>query len=374
MQIVVNSGFLSEIYPGEYINFLCKTFERITKNHPEHHFIFLCERQNTGLFAFGNNVKTEVIKHHIANPLLWKYWYDVRVPIILRKYKADVLITTSGFCSLTAKVPQCMIIQDLAFLHSPSFFTKTKHLFYKRYTGKFIEKAKRIVTFSAFSKLDIVNSYGITDTKIDTVYNGVNEIFKPVNEAIKKEIKEKYTGGKDFFLYSGAIHPSKNLTNLLKAFSIFKKRQQSNMKLLLCSKLTSGYKSFTQSLHTYKYRAAVVLLQNTGETEMAKLTASAYALVYPVYFDSFSAPVMEAMQCKVPVITSVNSPMQEITGDAALYADPGNYNAIAEQLIRLYKDENSRNELINKGEIVVRQYNWDKTADLLWLTIQKTIQ
>ena len=145
------------------------------------------------------------------------------------------------------------------------------------------------------------------------------------------------------------------------------------MKLLLCGKLMPAYKSFTQSLHTYKYRTDVVHLENIEEPGMAKLTASAYALVYPVFFDGFSAPVIEAMQCKVPVITSVNSSMQEIAGDAALYADPGSYYTLAELLMRLYKDENLRDELIKKGEIIAYQYNWDKTADLLWHSIQKTV-
>ena len=128
-----------------------------------------------------------------------------------------------------------------------------------------------------------------------------------------------------------------------------------------------------QNLHTYKYKADVVHLENIGEPETAKLMASAYALVYPVFFDGFSAPVIEAMRCKVPVITSVNSSMQEIAGDAALYADPENYHTIAALLMRIYKDENGRNELIKKGEIVAQQYNWDKTADLFWHSIQKTV-
>ena len=85
-------------------------------------------------------------------------------------------------------------------------------------------------------------------------------------------------------------------------------------------------------------------------------------------------PVLEAMQCNVPVITSINSSMQEIAKDGALYAEAGSHTDIAEKMMLLYKDENLRKELIQKGREVVQQYSWDKTADLLWQSILKAIQ
>jgi len=128
-----------------------------------------------------------------------------------------------------------------------------------------------------------------------------------------------------------------------------------------------------KSLETYKYRDDVVLLNYLEESELVKITASAYAVVYPSLFEGFGVPVLEAMQCEVPVITSTTSAMQEIAGDAALYADAENYNDLAEKMMRLYKDESLRSELIQKGKNIARLYSWDRTAGLLWETMQKAL-
>ena len=106
---------------------------------------------------------------------------------------------------------------------------------------------------------------------------------------------------------------------------------------------------------------------------LTRLTASAYALIYPSFFEGFGVPVLEAMECEVPVITSTGSSMQEIAGDAALYADPGNYIELADKMMHLYKDEMLRASLLQKASTVVSQYTWDKTARLLWQAIQKAI-
>jgi glycosyltransferase involved in cell wall biosynthesis len=116
-----------------------------------------------------------------------------------------------------------------------------------------------------------------------------------------------------------------------------------------------------------------VLTGYLDETEMAAITAAAYALVYPSLHEGFGVPVLEAMRCDVPVITSSGTSMQEIAGEAALFSDPNDHLAIAENMMRLYKDERLRNQLIEKGRIVAASYSWEKTAELLWQCITKAI-
>ncbi len=371
MRIAVNTRFLLNDYMEGYGYFVYETFRRITNDHPEHEFIFIFDRPVDKRYVFGKNVKPVVAGPPARHPLLWKFWYDVKVPAVLRKYKADVFVSCDGFCSLTTKVPQCMVIHDLAFLHFPAFYKISHAAFYKRYTPKFFKKAGSIVTVSEFSKQDILSQYHTASSGINVVYNAARETFHPLSEEAKETTKERYTAGKEYFLYAGAIHPRKNLINLLKAFSVFKKRQQSNMKLLLAGRLAWKYESFLEQLKTYKYRDDVVMTGYLEEKELVKVTGSAYALVYPSLLEGFGVPVLEAMGCHVPVITSVNSAMQEIAKEAALYADPGNYNDIADKMMLLYKDENLRKRLIKKGSEIVTLYSWDKTAALLWQSILK---
>ena len=372
MVIAVNTRFLLGDYLEGYGNFIYETFKRITKNNPEHQFIFIFDRPYEEHFILGENVKAVVTRPAARHPLLWKIWYDISVPAVLRKHKADIFVSCDGFCSLRTKVQQCLVVHDLAFLHYPSFNIKSHLLFYKRYMPAFLRKATFIATVSEFSKRDIMLQYKTQAAKIDIVYNGVKEIFQPLKEEVKVATKNKYTEGKEYFVYAGSIHPRKNLMKLLKAFSVFKKRQQTNMKLVLAGRLAWKYESFKENLKSYKYRNDVIMTGYTPQKELVNIIGSAYGMVYPSLFEGFGVPVLEAMQCDVPVITSVNSAMQEIAKDAALFVDPENSADIAEKMMMLYKDEKLRKELIEKGKKVACKYDWDKTAELLWQTILKT--
>lgn len=374
MNIAVNTRFLLKDYLEGYGYFIYETFKRITAAHPEHEFIFIFDRPYDERFVFGPNVKAVVTGPPARHPLLWKLWYDIKVPVLLRKYKADVFVSCDGFCSLGTKVPQCLVLHDLAFLHYPSFIPKSHLLYYKRYTPKMLAKAKVIATVSAFSKKDITSQYGTAADKINIVYSAAKEIFQPITNEEKQAARTKYTGGKEYFVYTGAIHPRKNLVNLLKAFSLFKKRQQSSMKLVLTGRLAWKYDSFVKNLKTYKYRDDVVMTGYVNEEEIRKLVGAAYTMVYPSLFEGFGVPVLEAMQCDVPVITSLNSSMQEIANEAALYAEPESPADIAEKMMLLYKDEKLRGQLIEKGRVTVKQYSWEQSAERLWQSIEKAIQ
>ena len=369
MIIAVNTRFLLAGYLEGYGYFIHECFKRITHDHPEHQFIFIFDRPFDPRFIYEKNVTPVVIGPPARHPVLWKWWYDVKIPQVLKKYKADIFVSADGFCSLTTSVPQCLVIHDLAFLHHPAFIKKSHLIFYKRYTPRFLKKAGSIATVSAFTKADIHQRYKIDNEKISVVYNAAKPTFNPLTENLKSNVKLKYTEGKEFFLYSGAIHPRKNLLNLLKGFSLFKKRLKSNFKLVIAGRLAWKYESFLKDLETYKYRHDVILTGYLPEEELVSLTASAYALVYPSLLEGFGVPVLEAMQSGVPVITSARSAMEEIAGDAALYADVTTPFDIGEKMMNLYKDENQRDMLIQKGLQKAGEYSWQKTSTLLWQSI-----
>jgi glycosyltransferase involved in cell wall biosynthesis len=266
------------------------------------------------------------------------------------------------------------VVHDLGFLHYAEGYEKSHLFYYKRYTPLFLKKAKSIATVSHFSKNDIIKTYNTPEEKISVVFNGIKDVFQPLAYEAQAVVKETYTEGKEYFIYVGAIHPRKNLVHLLKAFSFFKKRQKSNMKLVLAGRLAWKNDAFLELLKTYKYRNDVVLLHYVeDETALAQLVASAYAMVYPSLFEGFGVPVVEAMRCGVPVLTSKGSAMEEISQGAALYFDPANMAHIAEQLMLIYKDERLRAQLIEQGTTVAQQYTWQATTAALWDCINRAV-
>lgn len=353
-------------------NFMLETFQRIAQAHLEHRFIFITNKIFKPDF-FSENVITEIIVYETRKPLQWLIWQNIKIPKILKKHKADILL--SGKISARfIKIPQILIAPDLSFIHQPSFLKKKERFFFKKFTPGFLKKASSVIVFSLFEKEDILRHYKIDSRKIEVIYNGIDENIQPVTFEDRETIKEKYAGGNEFFIYSGIISPQKNIKNLLKAFSAFKKRQRSNMQLIIAGKPGRNYKEFEESLALYKFKKEVRLLENLPSEEILKISASAWAMVYPSIYENSVNSLMEAMKSGVPVITSSRGAMQEIFGEAALYFEPENSKDIAEKMMLIYKDENLRKDLVEKGFRREKEFNWEKSAFAVWNLIQKTFQ
>ncbi len=351
-------------------NFLQGCFATLAKQHPQDQFIYIVDRP---VETAAKNITVIVTDTLPKKTLLWRYWLDYKLSSIIKKQHVDVLVN-AGACSLRTKVPQCLLINDLSFLHIPQFLNKSPIRFYKKLMPKFLAKAKHIVAVSQFSKAAVIKHYKIEDTKINVVYSGAGKQFQPIDWKEKEAIKEKYTSGREYFLFSGNIHPAKNMLNLLKAFSHFKKWQKSNMQLVIAGTIAAGYEKFMEDLATYKYRNEVVVINSPAEEELVKLTAAAYAMIYPSSYEDFGTPPLQAMQSEVPVIAGNTGAMPEIYGNAALYAAPDDFKAIATQMMLLFKDENKRNEMIAAGNEQAKSYSWEQTAASLWQAVLKCME
>ncbi len=371
MTIAVNANFLNTNYPCYDGDFIFEIFSRLAKKYPQHNIIYFFDNNFDEKYITSKNITAVITGPQIKNPLLLQYRLNYKIPSLLKKHKADIFISTGGYCSLRTKLPQCVIINDLSFLQLPQFFSKRWLNFYKRNTEKFLTKAKVIVTTAEFLKKDIINKYKIASDKIDVAYTAASNNFKPSTWQQKDTVKEKYTEGLEYFLYAGPVNTGSNLITLLKAFSFFKKRQKSNMQLLLMSKSAAIDKDFIKSLASYKYRDEVKLLDNLSDENIIQITGAAYAMIYPSLYDGCGTSLLQAMQSDIPVITANNTAMPEICSDAALYISSNDFNDIAEKMMLLFKDEDLRNELIIKGRQQAAMYNWDKTADKVWKIILK---
>ena len=211
--------------------------------------------------------------------------------------------------------------------------------------------------------------YSINERKFCVVYPAAQQIFQPLNEAVKQEVRKKYCDEKSYFIYAGTNQQRNDLLNLLKAFSVFKKRQQSNWKLVLTGNPSQYSRKFMDDLRSYKYRSDVVMATNEKQDDAARLIGSAYALICAAYNDGSVFPILQALRCQVPVIAADTPAGREIAGDAALYAHPADPENIAAQMMMLYKDESLRSMLIEKGKMAGARYSLDKSAELLWQCI-----
>lgn len=373
MRIAVNTrlllkGKLEGI--GWYTN---ETLKRIVREHPEHEFIFFFDRPYDPSFIFASNVTPVVFKPQARHPVLFYIWFELRIPYMLRKYNADLFLSSDGLLSLKTKVPTCLVMHDLAFEHYPEHLKRSHRMYLRKFSPLFAKKATRIVTVSEFSRQDIAERYRIPLNNIDVSYNGAHVQYKPLEWEAREQVKTQYADGCEYFVYAGALHPRKNILNLLKAFVAFKKRQRSNMKLVIVGRMAWKYEAIEQMREYMPFKNDVKWVGYLDVEELARVIGSAYALVYPSLFEGFGIPILEALQCNVPAITSNTSSMPEVGGDAALLVDPTEYQDIADKMQLMYKDEALRSRLIAAAPAQVEKFTWDKAADRLWDSMMRCL-
>ncbi|MDQ6757875.1 MAG: glycosyltransferase family 4 protein [Bacteroidota bacterium] len=322
-------------------------FIKVAKEHLLHNFIFISENPINTSLNFSENIIPVVIKNEETS-FLFKAVNNKKISSILKKYKTDVLLS-ERFLPNT-KVPHCLIFNNKS-------------------NRKSLQKAKAIITNSQFSKKEIIAKFKIEPDKIDVVYNTANEKFGPVDFLQREKVKEKYAEGNEYFLVTVNFNSHSNLLNLLKAFSVFKKMQKSKMQLIINSPDKIS-KKFIEDIKLYKYKDEVKVIENISEGELINITASAYAIINLFFIEDVATPLL-AMKCNVPLIVSNIGAMPEICNDAALYINPENYNDIAEKIMLIFKDENLRQQLIEKGREQIKKYSVDKVADSIWQCIIK---
>jgi glycosyltransferase involved in cell wall biosynthesis len=373
VRIAVNTRLL---LPGKLDGigwFTFQTLKRLVSGHPDVEFIFLFDRRWPEEFVFGKNVTPVALFPQARHPFLYYLWFEHSVPSALKKYEADLFLSPDGYLSLSTKVPQLPVIHDLNFEHYPADLPFLTRNYYRHYFPKFVRKATRVATVSEFSRQDIVSCYKADPDKIDVVYNGVNEMYRPVSHDVSKAIRDRYASGCPYFLFVGMLHQRKNIANLFRAFDQFRNSSGSVVKLLIVGHKKWWTSEMESVYNVMSFKEDVVFLGRQPIEDLVKITGAALAMTYISYFEGFGVPIIEAMRCGVPVIASNVTAMPEISGDAALLVDPFDVNSITQAMVKISTDPAFAAELSDKGLKQSEQFSWDITADRLWECIQKAV-
>ena len=374
MKIAINTRLLLKNRLEGIGWFSYETLKHISKNHPEHEFIFIFDRPYAPEFIFSENIKAVVTGPPARHPVLFWIWFNYRIPWVLKKEKADLFLSPDGYLSLKTDVPQLAVMHDLSFVHRPKDLPWLQGLYYNYFFPKFAQKAVRIATVSMFSKQDIANTYQIDPHKIDVVYNGIKPGFTKASDEEVIRTRIKYSGGLPYFIYVGALHPRKNIPGLLKAFDRFKSENITKTKLLIVGSRMHKTGEIANTINQMQFSSEVIFTGRVTEKELHHLLSAALALVYVPFFEGFGLPITEAMQAGVPVICSNTTSMPEVGGEAVLYVDPGNVPEIAAAMYKLEADAHLRSSLIKKGYEQKEKFSWEKTAALLWKSIEAATQ
>ena len=349
------------------------TFEivkRIVKSNPNHDFYFFFDRPYDQKFLFAENVIPIVLYPPARHPILFKIWFNHSVTRAIKRHNIDLFFSPDGYLSLKTNVPQIGVIHDLNFEHYPEDIPKSPRLYLRKYFRLFAKKATHIITVSEYSKSDIISEYNIDPNKITVAHNAASHHFSVLEDELKQKVKARFTNGIDYFVYVGAIHPRKNVNRLLSAFSQFKSETKSPTKLLIVGENLWSSESVENKTVGHK---DVIFTGHVGIETLAEVVGSAKALCLVSYFEGFGIPLVEAMQCGVPLLSGNLTALPEVCGDAGVLVDPFSEDSIAYGLTRLDEESELRKDLIIKGLIRAKTFNWDKSANIIWQEIEKCL-
>ena len=351
MNIALWAPFLKKEI-SDFENFIVETIRHLIIQHQNDRFFIMTDTEHPVQLSSGGNTEIIFIKPPNQNKLFKKIWWDVKLPAILKKIEAHLFISFAGNCSLTAAIPQFIVINGTEKLRS-----------------SFIEKARAVFVTSAFIKMQLIKEHKASLEKIVVLYPAPGSYYSPEDAGKSEDIKAAYSESKEFFLFNSSFKKQEELVDLLKSFSYFKKRQQSSFRLLLLVELNPF---FEKTLFAYKYRNDIKFIGTRDKDIRAAITAAAYAAVIPFNASEDLIAALNVMRSGVPLITTRFSSVNEVAGDAAVYAENDSKD-IGDKMIQLYTDENFRSGLIGKGKERVKGFTHEKASEFLWHCIIKDL-
>lgn len=283
------------------------------------------------------------------------FWEQVILPFKAKNKHLLNLCNTSPLFH-THKV---VTLFDVSFLDEPcnfSFFFSVYYRYVIKYASK---KALRIATSSEYSKKRIADLIGYPKDSIDVVYCGVNHKFffpREIEDVVffdKMKIPEKY------FLFVGSLDPRKNIITAIKAINYIAESHP-QLKLIVCGASSKNFSAIEVG-----ELKNVIFLGYVDDELLPHLYSNAIAFVFPSLYEGFGLPVLEAMACGTPVISSNRTSLPEVIGDAGITFEPEDYIALSEHMLNIYMDSNLRSDLIEKGICQASKFTWDRTAKLL---------
>ena len=369
IRVAVNTRLLIENELEGIGRFSYEILKELCEKNPNIQFDFIFDRPFSKKFLFNKNITGHILSPQTRHPFLWYYWFEIKLPRLLKKIKPDVFLSLDGFICTSIKIKQISVIHDINFEHYPKNLPFFHRKFYKFFFPKYAKKANTIITVSNYSKEDIAKTYGVKKEKIHVIYNGVGNSFLPIQEEEKRKIKTLFSLGCDYFIFIGSLHKRKNIVNLLKGFDLYKKNTQSKTKLLIVGKKRWWSKEMKETYKKINFKGDVLFTGYLKEEILPKIIASAKGLCFTSFFEGFGLPIVEAMKCGVPIITSNTSSMPEVCGEAGIQIDPNNVNEIANAIRKIENNKTLRDKLIKLGLERSKKFNWEiagkKLSDIL---------
>lgn len=346
-------AFANKTGLGNYSRFI---LEALMHDEPGHEYLAFTPKNNRKLFDEfpAGSIR---FPHGFVDQMLSAYWRYARITPQLRKEGVDLYHGLSNEIPLglsQAGIRSVVTIHDLIFERLPHLFKPIDRAIYRHKFQSACRRADAVVAVSDQTRRDLIELYGVDNSKIRVIYQDCNPVFqKRVAEAERARICAEYGISGPFVLCVGTLEERKNQHRLVEAFA---RLRHHDFSLVLVGKPTPYMKKITETIARLQLQDRVRLLHNVSTPDLPALYQSADVFAYISIYEGFGIPIVEALHSATPVLAAKGSCLEEAGGPGGLYADPYQTENISEQLQKLVTDVQLRNTLAAAGGMHVRQF------------------
>ena len=339
-----------------------------TKNE---YYVFVKPGEDCCVESTGN---VHIIELSCPSYPLWEQW---ALPKAAKKYKVDILHCTSNTAPLWCDIPLILTLHDIIFLEprdkqNHSLYQNMGWLYRRLVVPHILDKCQRIITVSNFEMENIISKLEIPRERMAMIYNGYNNWFKPIED--KNEVYKKYIPETGFFFFLGNTDPKKNTERTLVAYSQYLKQSTLKRKLLMADLDPEYLNGIIERNQIGNIRNYIVMPGYIVNSDLPYIYNSAFAFLYTSLRESFGIPLLEAMACGTPVITSNTSSMPEIGGKDAILVNPEKSEDITKMMLTLENDQTFYEHQQQVGIERATHFSWRKTAESLLKLYQEVYQ
>lgn len=298
------------------------------------------------------------------DPLFKRFWQEA-----LKKSQPDLLHITHLFETLyldvPTHIPSVITFYDLIpYFNLEKYFTNEKARNWYKARLDQLNKADKIIAISQSVKNDLIKYLSFDEDKIKVIYGGFDFRFKVLDKQMAKSLLiQKYNLKNNFILSQPAFSVHKNVERIFLSFQQLIKETANNLDLVLvCKLLPEEEKIWNDKLQELGIKQRVILTNFVPDEDMPMFYTSAEVLLFPSLYEGFGLPILEAMACGCPVVTSNTSSMPEAGGEAAVYINPESVDDITQNLEKVLSDKKLRQEIIQKGFQQIKKFSWENCA------------
>ncbi|GAB3177165.1 glycosyltransferase family 4 protein [Telluribacter humicola] len=295
-------------------------------------------------------------------------WEQVQLPMYAQRHRIDVLHCTANTAPLWPRVPLILTLHDLIFMdkiqgpNTQTAYQRFGNMYRRWLVPQVVKKCQKVVTVSHYEKERIIKTLQLPTQAVEVVYNGVSNRFStPPNMDEQLRVKERFKLPDRFFFFLGNTDPKKNMPTVLKAFAQLSD-SISDVKLVIADTSSAVVEAILNTIGRKDLLSHLVLTGYISEQDIAAVYHQSEVFLYPSLNEGFGLPILEAMTCGVPVVTSNVTSMPEVAGDAAILVDPTNADDITAAMKKALLDLPLRQKMIGEGLKRPALFTWEQTA------------